>query len=285
MVIRQSLTVKDEMNSRWQRDLASSHVKVGDVLRGLGKLDEAEKSYRRGDDIIADRAESDPKNTSWQWDRAFINDRIGGVLLAKLGGYGLASRANNSIEEGRKRKLVDEALKSYGVSYKIKLQLVETDPKNLSWRYDLGATQAHMGEVLSVQGDFVGAVKKYKSAQDIFHALVNADPKNIFWRMDLSLTYQRIGDILLHEDKRAEALANYRDFLDIAERVTAPDVWWQVEAVRFHWLLATNGDAPARRWTAIVTSLQMLKAIDRLPAEHSGLLSEAEAELAKLQGN
>jgi tetratricopeptide (TPR) repeat protein len=285
LVIRQNLTVKDEMNSRWQRDLAFSHVKVGDALRDLGKLDEAEKSYRRGDNIIADRAESDPKNTTWQWDRAFINDRIGGVLfaIAQLGGYELASRGGGRIDEATKRNL--EALKSYSVSLKIRLRLVETDPKNLSWRYDLGAAHAHMGEVLSVQGDFPGAVRTYKAAQDIFRSLVDADPKNTFWRIDLSLTYQRIGDILFHQDKPAEALANYRDFLDIAERLTAADVWWQVEAVRFHWFLATNGDAPAQRWATIVTSLQKLKAMDQLPAEHFGLLSEAEAELAKLQAN
>jgi tetratricopeptide (TPR) repeat protein len=275
------------MNSRWQRDLAFSHVKVGDVLRDLGKLDEAKKSYRRGDDIVVDRAGSDPKNTIWQWDHAFINDRIGGVLfaMAQLGGYGLASKECSRIDEALKANLTEEALKSYGISLKIKLRLIDTDPRNLSWWYDLGNTHAHMGEVLSFQGDFAGAVKKYKAAQEIFHSLVNADPKNPFWRIDFSMTYERIGDIFLHEDKPAEALANYRDFLEIAERLTATHVWWQVEAVRFHWLLATNGDAPAQRWATIVTSLQMLKAMDRLPAEHSGLLSEAEAELAKLQVN
>jgi tetratricopeptide (TPR) repeat protein len=163
--------------------------------------------------------------------------------------------------------------------------LIETDPKNLSWRYDLGAAHAHMGEVLSAQGDFSGAVQTYKAAQDIFRSLVDTDPKNTFWRIDLSLTYQLIGDILFQQDKPAEALATYRDFLDIADRLSAADVWWQVEAVRFHWFLATNGDAPAQRWATIVTSLQKLKAMDQLPAEHFGSLSEAEAELAKLQAN
>jgi eukaryotic-like serine/threonine-protein kinase len=287
LVIRQNLTVKDEMNSRWQRDLAFSHVKVGDALRDRGKLDEAEKSYRRGDNIIADRAESDPKNTTWQWDRAFINDRIGGVLfaMARLGGYELASREGGRIDEAGKRNHVDEALKSYGVSLKIRLRLIETDPKNLSWRYDLGAAHAHMGEVLSAQGDFSGAVQTYKAAQDIFRSLVDTDPKNTFWRIDLSLTYQLIGDILFQQDKAAEVLATYRDFLDIADRLGAADVWWQVEAVRFHWFLATNGDAPAQRWARIVTSLQKLKAMDQLPAEYFGSLSKAEAELAKLQAN
>jgi tetratricopeptide (TPR) repeat protein len=232
-----------------------------------------------------DRAGSDPKNTIWQWDHAFINDRIGGVLfaMAQLGGYGLASKERSRIDEALKANLTEEALKSYGVSLKIKLRLIDTDPRNLSWWYDLGNTHAHMGEVLSFQGDFAGAVKNYKAAQEIFHSLVNADPKNPFWRIDFSMMYERIGDILFDQDKPAEALANYRDFLEIAERLTATDVWWQVEVVRFNWRLATNGDTSAQRWAAIVTSLQVLKAIDRLPAEHSGLLSEAEAELAKLQ--
>ena len=163
--------------------------------------------------------------------------------------------------------------------------MIETDPKNLSWRYDLGAAHAHMGEVLSAQGDFSGAVQTYKAAQDIFRSLVDTDPKNTFWRIDLSLTYQLIGDILFQQDKPAEVLATYRDFLNIADRLSAADVWWQVEAVRFHWFLATNGDAPAQRWARIVTSLQKLKAMDQLPAEYFGSLSKAEAELAKLQAN
>src|SRR5262249_22198790 len=285
LVIRQNLTVKDEMNSRWQRDLVFSHVRVGDVLRDLGKLDEAKKSYRRGDDIVVDRAGSDPKNTIWQWDHAFIGDRIGDVLfaMAQLGGYGLASKEGSRTDEAPKTNLTEEALKSYAVSLNIKLRLIDTDPRNLTWWYDLGNTHAHMGEVLSFQGDFAGAVKKYKAAQEIFHSLVNADPKNPFWRIDFSMTYWRIGDILFGQDKPVEALATYRDFLEIADRLSATDVRWQVEVVRFNWLLSTSGDASAQRWATIVTSLQALKAIDRLPAEHSGLLSEAEAELAKLQ--
>ncbi len=283
--IRLKLTAKDEMNSRWQGDLGYSYGNVGDVLANLHEFEEAEKSYRRADAIIADRAKSDPKNTFWQHGRALVNDKIGNVLLGRLGGYSLASREISRIDEATKRNLIDDALKSYGVSLKIKSQLVESEPKNLSWQYDLGATHAQMGEVLSVQGDFARAVDEYKAAQEIFHMLVNADPKNAFWRIDLSLTYERIGDILFHQDKPAEALANYRDFLEIAERLTDTDVWWQVEVVRLHWRLATNGDASAQRWATIVTSLQMLKATDRLPAEHSGLLSEAEAELAKLQAN
>jgi eukaryotic-like serine/threonine-protein kinase len=285
LVIRQNLTLKDEMNSRWQRDLAFSYVKIGDALRDRGKLDEAEKSYRRGVNIIADRAESDPKNTIWQWDRAFINDRIGGLLfaMARLGGYELASREHGRIGEASKRSLVDEALKSYGLSLTIRQQLIERDPKNLSWRYDLGAAHAHIAEVLSAQGDLSGAVKTYKAAQDIFRSLVDADPKNSFWRIDLSLTYQLIGDIFFQQDNLAEVLANYRDFLNLADKLSAADVWWQVEAVRFHWFLATNGDTPTQRWATIVTSLQKLKAMDQLPAEYFGSLSEAEAELAKLQ--
>lgn len=205
--------------------------------------------------------------------------------MAQLGGYGLASRESSRTDKAIKRNLIDEALKSYGVSLKIKLRLIETDPKNLSWRYELGNTHAYIGEVVSFQGDLAGAVKKYSAAQEIFHSLVDADPKNPFWRIGFSKTYERIGDILFHQNKPAEALANYRAFLETAERLTAADVWWQVEVVRFHWRLATNGDASAQRWATIVATLQSLKAMDRLPAEHSSLLSEAEAELAKLQAN
>jgi hypothetical protein len=137
-----------------------------------------------------------------------------------------------------------------------------------------------MGEVLSVQGDFAGALMKFKAAQEIFYSLVNTNPKNPYWRIDFSMTYDRIGDILFNQDKPAEALANYRDGLAIAESLAAANPLneqWQVEVVRFHWVLATRGDDPARRWAVIVTILRKLK----LPAEQSGWLLEAESHLAE----
>jgi hypothetical protein len=58
----------------------------------------------------------------------------------------------------------------------------------LRYHHEQGLTK-RLGEVLSVQGDFAGALKKYKAAQEIFYSLVNTNPKNPYWRIDFSMTY------------------------------------------------------------------------------------------------
>ncbi len=55
------LTKADPNNAEWQRDLAVSYDKVGDVLVAQGSLPEALKSFQAGL-AIADRlAKADPK--------------------------------------------------------------------------------------------------------------------------------------------------------------------------------------------------------------------------------
>ena len=100
------------------------------------------------------------------------------------------------------------------------------------------------------------------------------------------MTYDRIGDILFEQDRLSDALANYRESLAMMEGLAAADpdnVQWQIEEVSLHWRLATSGDDAISRWSIVVEILQSLKAADKLPAEQTSWLSEAEAHLVELE--
>jgi tetratricopeptide (TPR) repeat protein len=66
--IRDRLAQSDPGNAGWQRDLAVSYDRVGDVQKAQGNLPAALTSYQ-AELAIADRlAKSDPGNAGWQRD-------------------------------------------------------------------------------------------------------------------------------------------------------------------------------------------------------------------------
>ena len=60
----------DPSNTLWQRDLAVSYNKLGDVARRQGKLEEAARAYADSLGIVKKLAAGDPSNTLWQRDLA-----------------------------------------------------------------------------------------------------------------------------------------------------------------------------------------------------------------------
>ena len=94
----------------WQRDLAVSYDKVGDVLVAQGNLAEALKAYQDSLAIRDRLAKADPGNAGWQRDLSVSYDKIGDVLVA----------------QGN----LAEALKSYQDSLAITDRLAKADPGN-----------------------------------------------------------------------------------------------------------------------------------------------------------
>lgn len=67
----------------WQRDLVTSHNRVGDVLSKQGKLDEGLQAYSAGLQAITVLTRRDENNNDWQHDRVVSLERVAGVLAAQ----------------------------------------------------------------------------------------------------------------------------------------------------------------------------------------------------------
>jgi tetratricopeptide (TPR) repeat protein len=79
--IRQVLAEQDKTNTGWQRDLAMSYDRIGEVLEAQGKLPEALDAYRDYFDISDMLASRDPSNATWQNGAAWSRYCIASVLL------------------------------------------------------------------------------------------------------------------------------------------------------------------------------------------------------------
>jgi len=83
LAITERLAKGDPSNAAWQRDLAASEYKVGNVLVEQGNLTEALKSYRDSLAITERLAKADPSNAAWQRDLAAVNERLGVIYMER----------------------------------------------------------------------------------------------------------------------------------------------------------------------------------------------------------
>ena len=81
LAIRERLAKSDPGNAGWQRDLAVSYDRVGDVQVAQGDLPAALGSYQASLAIIDRLAKSDPGNAGWQRDLSVLYAKLASVYL------------------------------------------------------------------------------------------------------------------------------------------------------------------------------------------------------------
>ena len=160
LAIFEQLAQSDPGNAGWQRDLAVSYEKIGDIELAQGDFAAALNSYQQ-DLAISDRlAKSDPGNAGWQHDLALPYQKIGDVQMAQ---GDLAA-----------------ALRSYRESLERMQRLVSLDRSNKQWREDLDLVVARIG----------GEAFAFVLASDFATALEAADqaialaPDEIWFRIN-----------------------------------------------------------------------------------------------------
>ncbi len=270
-------------NTQWQRDLAVSYDRIGDIQTRQGDSAAALKSYQASLTIAERLAASDPRNTEWQRDLSVSYNNIGNVQISRddspaaLKSYqasltiaerlaasdprntgwqhGLAV-SYNRIGDVQATSQDDSpaVLKSYQSSLTIIERLAASDPRNTGWQRDLSVSYGRIGNVQASQGDSAAALKSYQSSLTILERLAASDPRNTGWQRDLWVSYNNIGDIQATQGDSAAALKSYQDGLAIAERLAASDsrnTKWQRDLAVFYWKLArvraVAGSVEARR--------------------------------------
>ena len=130
------LAAADPGNAAWQRDLAVSHIKLGDVRRAQGDLPGALREYEADLDIAQRLAVADPGNAAWQYDLGVSHERIGTVRQAQgdLAGAVQAFQTKHSIIE----------------------RLAVANPGNAEWQRDLSVSHNKLGDVRVAQGGPAG---------------------------------------------------------------------------------------------------------------------------------
>ena len=202
------LATADPANTEWQRDLAVSHEKIGDVRRAQGTPTTALKAYQEELRIVSLLAAADPDNARWQRDLSLSQIKIGDAQVAL--GY------------------LTGALEAYRVSLEISTRLAAADPGNTERQRDLSVSHMRIGDVwhqwaIVSDANVSEALEAYQAGVDIIVRLAASDPGNAVWQSDLAIGQQKIGHMRRLQGSLLMPLEAYQASLDITERLAASD--------------------------------------------------------------
>jgi non-specific serine/threonine protein kinase/serine/threonine-protein kinase len=125
--ILESLYASDPANVKTRRLLGVIYERIGTMLEGGGKVDEALAAYSKSLSIREPFAADHPTDADAIRDAAIAHEKIGNVLAAK----------------GKSEEAVESLRKSLGIFR----SLVEADPQNVQARQSLALSYVHLGEV------------------------------------------------------------------------------------------------------------------------------------------
>jgi Flp pilus assembly protein TadD len=169
-----ALVAASPNNNDWQRDLAVTYDRVGDVRIAQNHLADALASYRSSFAIRQNLAKSDPDNAAWQRAIAISEENLGSV-----------AQAQNDLKA---------ALTSYQDSLVIRRRLAEANPGNIQRQTNLALAYDEVGRVQLAQGNLADALASFRAALAVRESEARSAPDNGEVQLDLSVSHERIGD-------------------------------------------------------------------------------------------
>ncbi|MBL0928175.1 MAG: protein kinase [Phycisphaerales bacterium] len=231
--------------------LASSHLKIGDVLRETGNAAAAADAYThslaeldrlsaadardaaairlRGLALVA-RANAQLRIKGANPDAAQRAMQEAADILAPLArteptpeNRNAYARARfNLADLHRDAGRPDEALAAFREAEAIRRDLLAADPGNGLIRRDLAGTLLATGLTLTKSGDRPSAVATLRQAQDHLEKLLTFEPNDARAERDLVRVLEALGDALRTTDPKSAA-DTHRDALARAERLAQAD--------------------------------------------------------------
>jgi tetratricopeptide (TPR) repeat protein len=255
-----ALTRSDPGRDDYQRSLAITLNKLGDVREADANFPEALAAYREAASIWNELLRKDPASALWRSDLALDDDDIGsalrlqGDLAAALATYReglfirqalIAEQPNNPEWQhdlaGSDDKIGDvlkaqenlsEALAIYKEAVALRKALASNAPADNQGQSDLAFSDDKVGDVLSEQGDFAGALVVYQDALAIWNALMTKEPRKSEWQHNLFVSFEHVGGVKRTQGDVAGAIDAFSHATVIARTLADREpgiVEWQVD--------------------------------------------------------
>jgi len=115
------------------------------------------------------------------------------------------------------------AEKSYRNALGIRKRLLERDPANNDWQFQLSVSLGKLGDAQMAQVDLESAAASYGEALQIRRKLVERDPARNDWRLGLSVSLEKIGDIEARKNRLLAAAGNYEESQKLLMKMASGD--------------------------------------------------------------
>jgi serine/threonine protein kinase len=201
LAMRQGLANSTDKTIRME--IASSHVKLADVLLRSGKIAECFENYDKGLKIFEALMLTEPNDDD-------VRSRLQGTYQ-RLG------------EALRRNADTTRALDYFQKSLKMDEERVQKDPTNAVARRNLMGEYVSIGLTLSDENKMQEALGYYGKAFDIATSLAAADPNNKQALTDLLTTHLNIGGLMYQLNHHTEADSHLTAAMEIAERLATQE--------------------------------------------------------------
>ncbi len=201
--IARALVKVDTRNALWQRDLAVSLDKVGELQHLAGNGTKALASIEESLSIMRALVNRDESNWEWQ--------------------HGLASRLHAVGDFQRDAGNSVEALASFRESLAIMRGLVKQDKSNKQWHVDLVSSISKVGDLQWVTGNGSEALARHEESLAIMRALVKQDDSNKEWQQNLAACLHSIGDLQRANGNRIDALRSHEESVAVMRALVKHD--------------------------------------------------------------
>ncbi|HEY4177777.1 MAG TPA: protein kinase [Kofleriaceae bacterium] len=195
--IAQKIATIDSTNIGSQRDLATSHEKVGPLLAAKGDTAGALAAYTAARAIEDEQVRLDPMNFDMMW------------LLA-INHTSVADLHENKHE-------LPAAIDDYTQARDFAAKVAAAQPKNVEAQQLLGGIEEYLGNALEKQGNHEAALAHYRSATDVVSRITAIEPTNFTFQIMLAADHGHIGELLLRAHDRSGAVTELTAALTAAD--------------------------------------------------------------------
>ena len=223
-VLHEHFARQDPSSLIWQRGLAVSRERIGDMLLAQGDPTGAVTEFRAALDIVERMAERAPSDPGWKLCMVICHRNIGdclnrqddstGALAEFRSAFGMAesfARQYPDVTEWQRELYIAHLKLGEGYdarddyqaglrAFLAALTLVEqfqlANPRDTSALRDTGIIHRNIGRMHSVLGAPTSALAAFHAALAIGEKLVGRDPGNATWQTDLAAACSGIGGVL-----------------------------------------------------------------------------------------
>lgn len=238
-------------NPEFERDLATTHYRLGDIALAQGNLAEAKRKYSDCVAIAEKLADGEPANPKFQYDLSVSYSALADVASAQDDAKQAARQYGAAFEIAKKWVTVDksrsewqqllaaicskrgdlalgqhdltEAKRNYVDGAKVAKTLVDGEESNIGRQRVLSVFYNKLGDVAQLQGDPIEAAGNYSSSFELRKSLAASDPANADWQRDLAISYYKLGEIAFAQSQLPEAAQSYSDGLAISTKLAESD--------------------------------------------------------------
>jgi serine/threonine protein kinase/tetratricopeptide (TPR) repeat protein len=191
----EALAAESPDRTDFLQGLAFCHKNLGGLLRGDGRLAEAESEHRTALALLARRG------TDHRGELGLGHNNLGNVL----------------VDMGRRK----EAEQSYRDAVTLLTPLVDGSPGRLVFRYELAQSHYSLGNLLSEMKRPKEAEQSYRQALVLQKQLAESFPTRPDFRRDLAYCHNSLANLYRSTDRPKKAEESFREALKLQRQLAA----------------------------------------------------------------